>query len=955
MGVSGLTLWARAALPEAFVPAPAEAEHVHIDANGLVHEAIRHTRSDDAVLSQLAHRLDGLIGKTIRPTISLALALDGPAPLCKLTTQRARRLARVRGGTLHAGPSSLAITPGTPFMARVDGALTLWSALALSQRRLAPGVVVVVDPSSCAGEGESKLHVRIAALPAHARAEHVHVVVGGDSDLLLLALNAPARRVFVLDTSLTASGRVGAGGGKRRGGRLQNGASCHLAFSCEIARERLSRRSRQLSDPHTQPPPRAPSAIGRGAGSGSGAAALGGEWAEGGSGALDFALLAVLQGCDYVPRLQGFSLGRAVAVHFGLQAGEARGARRGTGAQSAGKRGAGEMGPLVLRGSDGCLALNAPALCALLAAAFGAGPAPAGGAAGAEEARMSIGGRGGRDGVALDDGEEEEQVESGDDEDEDMDVLGEAGGAWLARGDGRDGAACAGGGVGGYCGLALWAVETLSTGSPPHWFAAWPAAAEPPHARELAASPALVAAARAPRDGRPPLPPAACALAMLPAAAARLLPAPLRPLVGPTGPLSRLFEAERCAECQGLRTRLSALQALLESLRARAAAPGAGAAEAAEEEACRAAIAPAQRLYMEHKRGAHTEWTAEQMASAVLAAVRRVPAGAFGGEAAPCAHRGRALELHACCRSPQQRAAEGGVVDGSGRGDGSAACSAGCGERAGERGGIGLGCAGGCGWARPRAQGRLLRGPPAGICCVELGGGDGRGDEQGEGSAVAEAAGVLARVAVRAPPPARPAWRQPQPQMSAQMQPPNQPQSQLPQPPSQPQPQLHPHPINSPAPARLPPPSAAWLQPQRQQRASPQQPAAAEMALRAGWAAMHSPALQPAPPAAHYVAGGATHGQLGHAGSAHCAVCPCAQPGGESSAPQPPVSGSSRRRAAKRAASGAAPPPHARAGQGAKYGQGQSEVGALSCVPVPCADGYAPPEYAQWAGVHQRF
>ncbi|KAJ1618563.1 hypothetical protein T492DRAFT_849247 [Pavlovales sp. CCMP2436] len=118
MGVTGLTQWARAALPHAFVPAPADAEHVHVDVNSLVHEAIRHVRDDDGALASLAHRLDTLVA-TVRPGMSLALALDGPAPLCKLTTQRARRLARVRGGTLHAGPSSLAITPGTPFMARV--------------------------------------------------------------------------------------------------------------------------------------------------------------------------------------------------------------------------------------------------------------------------------------------------------------------------------------------------------------------------------------------------------------------------------------------------------------------------------------------------------------------------------------------------------------------------------------------------------------------------------------------------------------------------------------------------------------------------------------------------------------------------------------------------------------------------------------------------------------------
>jgi uncharacterized membrane protein YgcG len=666
MGVTGLSQWARVALAQAFVPAPREAEHVHVDVNSLVHESIRHARNDDGVFAALGHRLDALVAADARPTVSLVLALDGPAPLCKLATQRQRRLARVRGGSLHPGPSSLAITPGTPFMAKCDGALVSWAAHALAQGRLQRGVVVVVDPSSRAGEGETKLHRRLGALPARARCDDVHVVIGGDSDLLLLALCCDARRLFVVDTAATPSGMPQ---------RAKGGRPPLLAFSCEIGRALLSRLGRDVLSP------------------------------PGGArvGPLDLVLLSALQGCDYTPRLRGYSLHRAYeALANGATAGA----------------------PLVGRAADGRACVRADALARMLRAAFGD---TGGGGSGAAEAE-----------VDEDGGYAEPSA-----------------------------AAAAGGGVLGYVAVALWAVEQARDAAPPHWYHAWPLGQETPHVADLLAMAGeAVEAARAPRDPRPPLPPAACALAMLPAAAARLLPAPLQALLAPSGSLGALFEAERCAACATHRQRLGALAATLDAMRAAAAAPGAGAAEAAAEACVRAAIAPASRDYLQH-RTLHATLSAEAMADAVARAVARVPLGAFAGEAAPCAHGGVALELHA-------------------RADG-------CGAR-------------GCGWATPRAQGRLARAPPAGVCCIELAEAD-----EGEGAARPTLVGSAVRPPSAAPPPARSAW--------------------LPTAPPTPTPAAPPTPTpTAPLPTRLPPPPAGW-----QQQARPAaRPAAATAPAAAG-------------------------------------------------------------------------------------------------------------------------
>mmetsp|Transcript_30068 Transcript_30068/g.68927 ORF Transcript_30068/g.68927 Transcript_30068/m.68927 type:complete len:215 (+) Transcript_30068:349-993(+) len=133
--------------------------------------------------------------------------------------------------------------------------------------------------------------------------------------------------------------------------------------------------------------------------------------AEGGSASLDLALLSVMQGCDYLPRLRGYSLGRAFDV---LQAAKAKSALL-----AAGGLAANQGGLLISREPiSGELVLNAPALCALLAAAFGGGA-----------------------------------------EEKEIDDYNGGGGVEPPSGASGPGAPAAETGVLGYCSLALWAVD----------------------------------------------------------------------------------------------------------------------------------------------------------------------------------------------------------------------------------------------------------------------------------------------------------------------------------------------------------------------------------------------------------------------------------------------------------------------------------------------------------------
>mmetsp|Transcript_11916 Transcript_11916/g.35674 ORF Transcript_11916/g.35674 Transcript_11916/m.35674 type:complete len:1710 (+) Transcript_11916:506-5635(+) len=186
------------------------------------------------------------------PTQIVTLLMDGPAPMAKLLTQRRRRVKSVRregyigvdgdiesaddsdyaaetedseadtdsdedtdgdaagrsggaganahhvseGGASRSSPfvngalSRLALTPGTPFMLKLEQALHYW----IAQQLVSSGyrkLKFEIDGATIPGEGEVKLFYRIAhpwPIPDGAAAGESHIAIGGDSDMKLLAM-----------------------------------------------------------------------------------------------------------------------------------------------------------------------------------------------------------------------------------------------------------------------------------------------------------------------------------------------------------------------------------------------------------------------------------------------------------------------------------------------------------------------------------------------------------------------------------------------------------------------------------------------------------------------------------------------------------------------------------------------------------------------------------------------
>ncbi|GAX15210.1 5'-3' exoribonuclease 1 [Fistulifera solaris] len=223
-GIRGFRTWLESTYPDAIYPIRRNQDqenfdHVLIDLNQFLHIIVRNSRSDEHALLLLMKELDLLI-QMATPTKSLVLAIDGPPSAAKLATQRQRRLEKIikvertlkrlkqrplrvarRKRSILGDTRVLALTPSTKFMKSVEQALLYWTWQRLSNRNscLPEGVHVYISPSSAPGEGEVKL---LEWLYRHASQPHQInesvALLGGDADLVVegLMLNRP--NVFCL-------------------------------------------------------------------------------------------------------------------------------------------------------------------------------------------------------------------------------------------------------------------------------------------------------------------------------------------------------------------------------------------------------------------------------------------------------------------------------------------------------------------------------------------------------------------------------------------------------------------------------------------------------------------------------------------------------------------------------------------------------------------------------------
>ncbi len=233
------------------------------------------------MVSALFRSLNQIV-KSTPPLKSLHLMVDGPAPIAKLVTQRERRKRKAKPGVDANEVDSALVTPGTPLMDHLMGALKYWACSVLAKDATAQHQVgkvgadgaatshsklrIFLSTSNVPGEGEVKIIRDLRFQEAHVPggADDSVLIVGGDADLVAMALCGPCTRISI---------RKDFGGNKM---------TCIVLGS---VKERLE-------------------------------AMFPGHSAEA---ARDFALIAFTRGNDYLPKLRGTNATRTWASYVNLK------------------------------------------------------------------------------------------------------------------------------------------------------------------------------------------------------------------------------------------------------------------------------------------------------------------------------------------------------------------------------------------------------------------------------------------------------------------------------------------------------------------------------------------------------------------------------------------------------------------------------------------------------------
>lgn len=151
-----------------------------------------------------------IINVLVQPTKMVYIALDGPAPKCKLVLQRARRYKNLLEQRLkemiqskypnakrEANWSKSNITPGTKFMHTLCIALRKAIAQGIfSQHPIDQGFTVVFSDSNIPGEGEHKITAHIRNLQC--QKEDIVCVYSNDGDLIILGCQFPDKNLLIL-------------------------------------------------------------------------------------------------------------------------------------------------------------------------------------------------------------------------------------------------------------------------------------------------------------------------------------------------------------------------------------------------------------------------------------------------------------------------------------------------------------------------------------------------------------------------------------------------------------------------------------------------------------------------------------------------------------------------------------------------------------------------------------
>jgi 5'-3' exoribonuclease 1 len=218
MGLPGFfKRWATKRVKRAFVQRlPRNVSSLAFDANGILHK-VRALIYGDAektskeLLKEIKEENPNVLfenyckelGKALKhvitlinPLDTLIIAIDGVAPMAKLHQQRTRRERASLEQSKDETFDKNSITPGTPFMIKVDTYIQQWIE---DNREILP-TNVIYSSHLVPGEGEHKImdYYRSGNIYNGYFTGNAHVLYGLDADLVMLSLISPLKNIFLM-------------------------------------------------------------------------------------------------------------------------------------------------------------------------------------------------------------------------------------------------------------------------------------------------------------------------------------------------------------------------------------------------------------------------------------------------------------------------------------------------------------------------------------------------------------------------------------------------------------------------------------------------------------------------------------------------------------------------------------------------------------------------------------
>ncbi|RUS20728.1 hypothetical protein BC937DRAFT_94498, partial [Endogone sp. FLAS-F59071] len=175
---------------------------VYLDINPLIHNSIRSSKSEKIFLERFFCMLDKVLAQSV-PVRMCYFAIDGPGPLAKLLEQRKRRekTKQEKPNTL----STLQITPGCSFMERMETYLGYYTCRYLQQYQHSPNLRFVIDGAASPGEGEAKIIQNLSEYSNLIKG--ACAIVTSDSDAILQAIASGIPRLFIIRKNQTEQHR----------------------------------------------------------------------------------------------------------------------------------------------------------------------------------------------------------------------------------------------------------------------------------------------------------------------------------------------------------------------------------------------------------------------------------------------------------------------------------------------------------------------------------------------------------------------------------------------------------------------------------------------------------------------------------------------------------------------------------------------------------------------------